>query len=541
MQTSSQDTRTIANMASIYSFDNVSLSSQNSSMFSSELGEQALSDGFVSATASSDLRASPIDISGGFDDDTSPLPCYEDAEELFLEEHEDYFEHLHVDNVRKEQYPNIDLQRLVYLDYASFGLYSRYQVEQHMRLLLDEGPNVCSVSLSSAHSSSLISYLYHAQKRLLQLFNVTNSDYGVVFTAGFTAAYRLFSEIYPFSKGTHVLTLLDNHEAIKHIVATTERYGSKCTVVPLKKMDLTISSSELRLLLRKKGSHGVDAGLFVYPAQSCLSGIKHSLNWITEAQENGFHVLLDISTHFLADSLDLSLYQPQFVLGSPHLMLGYPSGMGFLLVRKRDFSMQKDMHSLTLKDPSSEGNDCHIVCEDDSLNLLSFAALTFGLQHLESVGITSIQKRLSSLTKWLFPTLRLLRHKNAGRPLLQIYGSSSTKSRGNIISFDVLDSTGNVLPASLIQRLAHRSNIIIGAGYFSNPGLATMLSGHDCETRVLDCSIFKNAVNFSTLRISVGPMTTFSDVYRLVQFLCRFRDEDYLPYEAADFMNDSSF
>lgn len=56
------------------------------------------------------------------------LPPYDDAEEDFLEEFEDYFNHLLVDNVRRDQYPKLDLQKQVYLDYASFSLYSNFQV-----------------------------------------------------------------------------------------------------------------------------------------------------------------------------------------------------------------------------------------------------------------------------------------------------------------------------------------------------------------------------------------------------------------------------
>jgi hypothetical protein len=58
----------------------------------------------------------------------SVLKEYEDAEEDFLGDFEEYFENLSVDNVRKEQYPKLDLQRLVYLDYATCGLFSVQQV-----------------------------------------------------------------------------------------------------------------------------------------------------------------------------------------------------------------------------------------------------------------------------------------------------------------------------------------------------------------------------------------------------------------------------
>jgi molybdenum cofactor sulfurtransferase len=53
---------------------------------------------------------------------------YMDAEERFLEENVEYFETLAVENVRRDQYPKLGLQRHVYMDYASFALSSRFQV-----------------------------------------------------------------------------------------------------------------------------------------------------------------------------------------------------------------------------------------------------------------------------------------------------------------------------------------------------------------------------------------------------------------------------
>lgn len=59
---------------------------------------------------------------------TYEFRSFEDAEEEFLQDHEGYFLHLEVDNVRKDQYPKLELQRLVYLDYATCPLYSQFQV-----------------------------------------------------------------------------------------------------------------------------------------------------------------------------------------------------------------------------------------------------------------------------------------------------------------------------------------------------------------------------------------------------------------------------
>ncbi|MCO5600132.1 hypothetical protein L7F22_054240 [Adiantum nelumboides] len=116
-----------------YSFDNCSVSSQSSSRFSSET-VHAPSDGFASYAETTYSVSSPdqwVSSKGSSDEvlitGDSHLPCYEDAEERFLEDFVDYFEYLHVDNIRKEQYPKLDLQRLVYLDYANSALFSKYQ------------------------------------------------------------------------------------------------------------------------------------------------------------------------------------------------------------------------------------------------------------------------------------------------------------------------------------------------------------------------------------------------------------------------------
>jgi molybdenum cofactor sulfurtransferase len=254
------------------------------------------------------------------------------------------------------------------------------------------------------------------------MLNADVDEYSVIFTTGFTAGYRLFADIYPFRKGSVLLTLLDNHESVKHVITSAGLQGGKCCIAPLKEQELVISSTELKRLLKQKEAYG-SGGIFIYPAQSCLSGIRHSLNWIREAQTREWQVLLDVSTYLPTGSLDLSIHKPEFVLGSLHHMLGYPSGMGFLLVKKQAFSVVKGLHSLQLVKPSAdmdEASDCHVVSEDDNINLLSFAALSFGLLHLERVGLIPIQKRVLSLTSWLTQMLKSLRHKDEETQLLQV-------------------------------------------------------------------------------------------------------------------------
>lgn len=110
---------------------------------------------------------------------------------------------------------------------------------------------------------------------------------------------------------------------------------------PVTEKELCFHSHEMHKLLRVQANRNASSGgLFVYPAQSNLSGMRHSLSWVVEAQQNGWKVCLDASTLLPSSALDLDIHQPDFVVGSFHHMVGYPSGMGFLLVRRESFCVQ---------------------------------------------------------------------------------------------------------------------------------------------------------------------------------------------------------
>ncbi|CAM6128809.1 unnamed protein product [Calypogeia fissa] len=472
------------------------------------------------------------------------LKVYEDAEEDFLGDFEDYFEHLSVDNVRKEQYPKLDVQRLVYLDYASCALFSVYQVQEHMAVLLEEGP--CLGLPDSIFNIS--NHVPDAQDRIFQLLNTDRSAYSIVFTTGFIAGFKLMGQAFPFQRNTPLLVNQDNHEAVRTLVTSATEKGAKPIIAPIGEMDLSLQATELRKILgRRVGWSGGHGGLFVFPVQSCASGVVHSLNWVAEAQQNGWQVMIDTSTYLPAGNLDLSLHKPEFVLGSIGHLLGYPSGLGFLLVRKDSFRVQtagsdnnvKFIRSSGSSDATPGEKDCLILDEENILNTLSFSAISSGLVHLEMVGHEAIQKRVKSLAAWLLQTLVSLKHKgDPGPPLARVCGPQSMRNRGNILAFTVLDSTGVELPPDLVKRLAEKNNIIISAGHLSSPGV-TLLVGKPSE-RVRDTSIFEGNRRQSPLvRVSLGPVSTFQDVYRFAQFLSRFRDEDYLSGEAMGFYEEN--
>lgn len=120
---------------------------------------------------------------------------------------------------------------------------------------------------------------------------------------------------------------------------------------------------------------------------------------------------------------------------------------------------------------------------------------------------------------------------------VQLYGSLDLKLRGSILAFNILDSTGNIFPARLVQQLAVRNNIFLGVGTLGDLTIYNILD-QKSDKQVDSVSSYASTCNFEVVRLSLGPISTFGDVYRLAQFLSRFRDEDYMLSEAVGYVEE---
>lgn len=482
-----------------------------------------------------DRSLSAVSYQSEAEDGVDEAAEYAEAEEKFLQANTAYFETLTLENVRRDQYPKLALHRHVYMDHASLALSSRFQMEEHMRIVMAEG------HMFGTKSTSLVEYAAMAQGRLLKMLNTNSSVYTTVFTTGLKASYRLVANAYPFQKNSPLLLCQDNHDAVNQLVAAALKVGGKPVMAPLEETDLSMSKSSIRPLM-KRHLFQPSGSLFVYPAQSSITGIRHSMHWIGKARNSGWHVLLDASTLLPTGTLDLTQNQPDFVLGSFQNIVGYPSGMGFLLIRRASFTVSSHSNAITLTPKPSPVNakDLHIVAEDESLSKLSFAGLDLGLQHLQAVGLDVINTRMMALATWMVQKLKGLRHIDPDDwSLVNVYSPYMAENRGNIISFNVLDSTGEVVMPSLVQRLAAKNQITLAVGSFSNPGVANLLGGP--KERVKSVGVFEQTPKFNCVQVSLGPMSNFEDAYRVVQFICKFRNQDYVSMEALGFMEEVQF
>ncbi len=300
--------------------------------------------------------------------------------------------------------------------------------------------NPHSINPTSAASTELIE---RARTAVLRYFNASD-EYCVIFTPNATGALKLVGEAYPFETGSRFLLTSDNHNSVNGIREFARVSGATTTYLPSTPHSLRVDENQLEARLRR-----ADRGrnnLFAFPAQSNFSGVQHPLDWIATAQAAGWDVLVDCAAFVPTNRLDLSEWKPDFVPISLYKLLGYPTGVGCLLVRKHALSRLRRpwFAGGTIAAVSVQGDwhapaEGEAAFEDGTLNYLSLPAVEQGLRHLDGIGVDTIHTRVRCLTDWLLDELTALRHAN-GSPVVQIHGPQTMHGRGATMAFNFLQS-----------------------------------------------------------------------------------------------------
>jgi selenocysteine lyase/cysteine desulfurase len=138
------------------------------------------------------------------------------------------------------------------------------------------------------------------------------------------------------------------------------------------------------------------------------------------------------------------------------------------------------------------------------------------------------------LTSWLLDNLQSLHHQN-GIPLIKIYGPSDTKMRGGVIALNILDPAGKVIDERIVERVAIENLISIRTGCFCNPGASeiafslsndVLVGGFESAERLSYDGYLEalGLLSSGALRVSLGLVTNFADVFRFVQLAKSFLD-----------------
>lgn len=455
-----------------------------------------------------------------------------DAEKNFRQHYPQFAATHHLDELRTREYARLDQLNHVYLDYTGGGLYADTQVRAHTDLLL---ANVFGNPHSTNPTSlAMTHWVEQARKSVLEFFNAAPDEYMAIFTQNASGALKIVGESYPFQAGGNYLLTFDNHNSVNGIREFARAKGAQVTYAPVMPPDMRIDEDKLGQFLAQ--ANPSNANLFAYPAQSNFSGVQHSLDWIARAQALGWDVLLDAAAFVPTNRLDLQEYHPDFVTLSFYKMFGYPTGVGGLIARK---STLAKLHRPwfaggTITVASVQGDKYYFAdgaeaFEDGTLNYLTLPAVEIGLRHIATTGLDAIHTRVSCLTGWLLDELTTLRHRN-GKPVIRVYGPITTEKRGGTITMNFYDANGHFIDHRWVEQRANQANISLRTGCFCNPGggeLALGISAEElqsCFIRVKDrltLDEFRRCIDDKStgaVRVSVGVVTTFEDVYRFVEF-----------------------
>lgn len=452
-----------------------------------------------------------------------PISSYES----FLHSHPEYQETTFIDDLREKDFSRLDDQQHTYLDFTGGQLFGTSQVKKHQDFL-------CSTILGNPHSINPSSALAekHIQATRQKVLSYLNAgdDYTCVFTSNASAALKIISECYPFDDRGQFLMTADNHNSVNGIREHTRVKNCPFTYSPLAS-DLRIDSEPLSANL---GSLEGDNKLFAFPAQSNVSGVKHDLHWINEAQEHGWDVLLDAAAFAPSDKLDLQLFQPEFVALSFYKIFGYPTGLGALLIKNSAFDkLQKTSFAGgTITIVSVQGDGYHSAkgaarFEEGTLNYLEIPAIKTGLEYIEDIGIEKIKTRVKCLTGHLLHQLTRLKHDN-GQSLVEIYGPKDNQMRGGTIAMNFFDAQGEMHDFQVIEQAAFERNISIRTGCFCNPGIDE--TNHNLSEIKLkeyfqtdgEKDYFK-LIKFigqkrGAVRVSIGYISNFKDIETFLDF-----------------------
>ena len=476
----------------------------------------------------------------------SSLPTPEEltaAYDDFLRRFPTYAATTTVDDLRAADYARLDRLGHTYLDYTGGGLYAESQVRRHHELLSARVlGNPHSQSPTSLASAALAAEARDAVRRL---FHAPEDEFEIIFTANASGALKLVGEAYPFAPGGVFLLSYDNHNSVNGIREFAVRRGAAVSYIPVREEDLRLDEEQVRTALR--GAGGGAPKLFAYPAQSNFSGVQHPLEWVAEARELGWDVILDCAAFAPTSPVDAAAIGADFIPISFYKLFGYPTGSGCLIARREALARLRRPWfaggTITLASVQEE-EWYHLApgatgFEDGTIDYLGLPAITIGIEHVEAVGIDVIHARVCALGCWLLEELQALRHSD-GSPLVKVFGPADGECRGATIALYLVDPEGRPYDVYDVEAAAARERISVRSGCFCNPGdgeVAHRIGRDDMEQCFKDPAAAitlrqcQQAIEDATgkvpntIRVSLGLASDFGDVYRFVAFAEGYRDK----------------
>lgn len=440
-----------------------------------------------------------------------------------------------------EQIAHRELSRFAgqsYLDYTGSGVYQERQIiERCNDLLVNAYGNAHSRNPSADLTDQR---LREARHMVLDFFKASEKEYSIIFTSGATGALKMVGENFPWTDRSKFFYLRVNHNSVLGIREYAAANGAEFLAISTSDVDRILNEREAEGK-QSEGSDKLPHCLFAFPAKDNFAGVLYDLDWIRRVQEFGlsdkcnWHVLLDAAAFVPVHPLDLSPsgVQPDYVCVSFYKMIGYPTGLGTLLLKNSEANnLQKiywgggtvvaatcDTRWCRMKDNPS------LRFEDGTVSFLAIPAVKYGFDRLKEVGMSRISNHVASLGLYMATEMDAMRHL-IGSPVIERYGSSNP--RGGIIAFNVLNPDGSYVNFGEVEFQSSAHKIHLRTGCFCNPGACQdylSLSADD----IIDTSVTRDSCSdpatvnpmraLGAVRVSVGYLSTFDDVDTFLEFI----------------------
>uniref|UniRef100_A0A672H589 Molybdenum cofactor sulfurase n=1 Tax=Salarias fasciatus TaxID=181472 RepID=A0A672H589_SALFA len=437
-----------------------------------------------------------------------------------------------------------------YLDHAAATLYPESLVRDYCR---DITGNVYGNPHSHSPSSSLThDTMERVRYRVLQHFNTTPEEYSVVFTSGSTAALKLVAESFPWRRRAEggaaslFCYLTDSHTSV---------VGMRGLASPRGAVALPVLPQELRCGAEGGAQGGDDAAcqtphLFCYPAQSNFSGRKYPLGQVRGIQARRLYpacerpgrwfVLLDAASYVSCSPLNLRDCPADFIPISFYKMFGFPTGLGALLVRNDAASvLRKSYFGGGTAAAYLSGEDYYVPAanvadrfEDGTVSFLDIIAINHGFESLRRItgSMHNIQQHTFGLARYTYMLLSSLCHGN-GKPVARVYTEGqfeSSVTQGAILNFNLVDSHGQIIGYSQVDRMASLYDIHVRTGCFCNTGACQFflgISGQQMRKNLQAGHVCGDSMDLvdgqptGSVRVSFGYMSTFEDCQKFLKFV----------------------
>ena len=232
--------------------------------------------------------------------------------------------------LRRLEYARLDEGDHIYLDYTGGSLHAASQIDAHAELLRAR-------VLGNPHSNSPASlasteFVERPRRVVREFFNAPEDDYLCVFTANASAALRLVGESYRFAPGGTFALTADNHNSVNGIREFARRKGAEVVYVPVTAPELRVERAAMSRVLRAAAARRPQpAGLpgpvqLLRRAASPRPRRRGACRRVGRARRRG-----GLRAH---QPLDVARVRPDFAALSFYKMMGFPTGIGCLLLRR---------------------------------------------------------------------------------------------------------------------------------------------------------------------------------------------------------------